>query len=169
MKTIRGECLVLRKPKEEDGAEMWRLVRDSKILDENSVYAYLMFAKYFSETCVIAEVEGEAVGFVMGFHPPDAPSTLFVWQVGVTEKMRGQGIAKEMILTLLKRKPLKRAQFVEATVSPSNKASRALFTKIARQFSTDCEITECFPARLFPGASHEEEWTYRIGPILTIS
>ncbi|MGG1664019.1 diaminobutyrate acetyltransferase [Brevibacillus sp. NRS-1366] len=169
MKTISGERLVLRKPKEEDGADMWRLVRDSKILDLNSAYAYLLFAKYFSDTCIIAEAKGEAIGFVIGFHPPDMPDTLFVWQIGVSENMRGQGIAKEMIRALLKRKPLKRAQYVEATVSPANNASRAMFTKLAREFGTGCEITECFPTRLFPGGAYEEEWTYRIGPIPAIS
>ncbi len=169
MKAISRDRIVLRLPTEEDGASMWELARDSKSLDLNSSYAYLMFAKYFSDTCLIAEAEGKAVGFVMGFHPPESPDTLFVWQIGVAEGMRGKGIAKAMLRSLLQRTSKRNVLFLEATVSPSNSASRTLFTKIANELATECEVTECFPARLFPGGAHEAEWTYRIGPVPTIS
>ncbi|GEC89238.1 diaminobutyrate acetyltransferase [Brevibacillus brevis] len=169
MKATSRDRIVLRLPTEEDGASMWELARDSKTLDLNSSYAYLLFAKYFSDTCLIAEEEGKAVGFVMGFHPPESPDTLFVWQIGVSESKRGQGIAKAMLRTMLQRTAKSDVRFLEATVSPSNGASRALFTKIANELATECEVTECFPARLFPGRTHEPEWTYRIGPVPTIS
>ncbi|MFS0553736.1 diaminobutyrate acetyltransferase [Brevibacillus sp. 179-C9.3 HS] len=169
MKAIGRDRIVLRLPTEEDGASMWQLARSSKTLDLNSSYAYLMFAKYFSDTCLIAEVDGKAVGFVKGFHPPESPDTLFVWQIGVAEGMRGQGIANAMLRSLLQRSAKRNVRFLEATVSPSNSASRALFMKIANELATECEVTECFPIRLFPGGAHEAEWTYRIGPVPTIS
>lgn len=169
MKTIGGDRIVLRKPTDADGASMWRLARDSGVLDLNSPYAYLMFARFFEDTCVIAESGSEAVGFVTAFVPPDNPDIIFIWQIGVSEACRGQGIAKQMIHELLRRKECKSARFLEATVSPSNKASKALFTRMAKEFRTNCEISECFPTRLFPGGAHEAEWTYRIGPIPNIT
>lgn len=42
-------------PEMSDGAEMWRIARDSASLDLNSSYAYMLFARDFPRTCRIAE------------------------------------------------------------------------------------------------------------------
>lgn len=165
MKSIRGTRIQLQIPKEEDGAAMWELARDSGVLEPNSSYAYLMFAKFFAETCVLAVEDGKPVGFVTGFIPPKAPQTLFVWQIGVSPTHRGRGIAKEMLHELLQRLGRKDVRYLEATVTMSNDASKALFTGMAKKYATRCKITECFSAGVFPEGAHEAEWTYRVGPI----
>lgn len=164
---IREDQISLRSPTEADGASMWQLARDSGVLDLNSSYAYLMFARFFQETCLIAEIDDQAVGFVTGFYRPDLEDTLFIWQIGVSDRYRGMGIAKKMILELLSRDKKQEVRYLEATVSASNEASSALFKGVSRTYRTHCLIEECFPAHLFPGGAHEAEWTYRIGPIPT--
>nr|WP_255679594.1 diaminobutyrate acetyltransferase [Brevibacillus humidisoli] len=154
----------MRKPSEEDGAAMWKLVRDSGVLDQNSAYAYLMYCKFFADTCVIAEWEDEVVGFVTAFCPPTAPDTVFVWQIGVNKQQRGMGVGSKMLRELLQRESCKQVRYLEATVSPSNLPSASLFRKAARELGAPCEVTECFPADLFPGETHETELTFRIGP-----
>nr|WP_238933449.1 diaminobutyrate acetyltransferase [Brevibacillus choshinensis] len=165
MKSTRGSRIHLQIPKEEEGAAMWELARDSGVLEPNSSYAYLMFAKFFAETCVLAVENGKPVGFVTGFIPPKAPQTLFVWQIGVSATHRGQGIAKEMLRRLLQRQGQHKVCFLEATVSMSNGASQALFTSMAKEWGTSCTVAECFSADVFPEEAHEAEWTYRVGPI----
>ncbi|MGG3886907.1 diaminobutyrate acetyltransferase [Brevibacillus panacihumi] len=162
---LRSGQISLRSPTEDDGASMWRLARDSGVLEMNSAYAYLMFARFFQDTCVVAEIGEEIVGFVTGFYRPDQEDTLFIWQIGVHDAYRGMGIAKSMIQELLRRGESQSIRYLEATVSPANEASSALFKGVGKTYKTHCRIEECFPAHLFPGGAHEAEWTYRIGPI----
>jgi L-2,4-diaminobutyric acid acetyltransferase len=152
-------------PREEDGAYMWSLVKDSGVLDVNSSYSYLMMAKYFSETCVVAKEDDKMVGFVTAFKPPNDSDVIFVWQVGVDKSQRGKGMGKRILKALLDLEACQDVQYLEATISPSNKASDALFRSIARDFKAKCVVTECFSEEMFPGDNHEAEMKYRIGPL----
>lgn len=165
LKTIRGTRIQLQTPKAEQGFAMWQLARDSGVLEPNSSYAYLMFAKFFAETCVLAVEDGTPIGFVTGFIPPGSPQILFVWQIGVSAAHRGKGIGKHMLRELLRRLESKSVCYLEATVTMSNDASKALFTSLANEYSARYQINECFSAEMFPEGGHEAEWTYRVGPI----
>ncbi|MDX1595229.1 MAG: diaminobutyrate acetyltransferase [Gammaproteobacteria bacterium] len=152
-----------RPPTVEDGASVWRLVRDSGQLDLNSSYAYLLMCQEFSATCAVAEIGGELAGFVTGFRPPQRPDTLFVWQVGTSAAARGRGIASRMILDILQRRDAPAFRYLEATVDPDNEPSRALFTGLARKLETGLDETDYFIAGHFPG-EHAPEPLFRIGP-----
>lgn len=154
---------VLRAPEVEDGPAMWELVRESS-LDDNSPYVYLMLTRYYGETCAVAE-RGEALGgFVSAFIPPEQPDTLFVWQIGVSPDARGHGLATRLVLDVLQREACSDVHYVEATVTPTNAASLALFRGLADKLGTRCRETECFPEHLFPTDDHEAEMLLRIGP-----
>ncbi|TWI52893.1 diaminobutyrate acetyltransferase [Halalkalibacter nanhaiisediminis] len=159
LETVRFE-----KPTVEDGAAMWELVNQST-LDQNSAYKYIMMAEFFAETCVVAKENDKLVGFVTAFIPPERKDVVFVWQIGVDSSQRGKGLASKLLEELVQRHKGTNVEYVEATVTPSNKASQALFRRLARTHNTECEVTECFPEELFPGDHHEEELTFRIGPI----
>ncbi len=147
-----------------DGAAMWRLARESGVLEENAEYTYHMFSHFFAEACVIAEVDGTPAGFIAGFRPPDRPDAVFVWQIAVDPDHRGQGLAATMLHGLLHRLSPD-VQFLEATVTPSNEASQRTFRKIARDLDTLCNETVLFPGERFDGPSHEDEVLFRIGPV----
>lgn len=156
-----------REPNEEDGADAWTLVKDTGILDLNSSYSYLMWCKYFRNTSVVVEREGRIVGFVSGFIKQDAPNVLFIWQVAVDESERGQGLATRMIRHILRRPICENVHYLEATVSPSNKPSQQLFTRLADKLDAACEISDCFTKEHFPDEGHEEERSFYIGPFTT--
>lgn len=151
-------------PHEEDGARIWELIRDTGVLDLNSAYCYLMLCKYFPDSCVVARCGGKIVGYVSAFRPPQRPEVIFVWQVAVAEKQRGKGLGTAMLKEILKRKVCAGVRFLETTVTPSNAASRALFSGLARALDARYEVSRCFPAELFPEGKHEEELLFRIGP-----
>lgn len=48
------EDLTLDTPRVEDGAAIWRIARDSKALDLNSSYSYLLWCRDFAATSVVA-------------------------------------------------------------------------------------------------------------------
>jgi len=160
-----SDALVFRLPAEEDGKEIWQLIKKTGVLDLNSSYSYLMWTRYFDETSIVVEAERQRmVGFISGFISPKSPDTLFIWQVAVDESQRGKGIASHMLQSILHRDACRNVRCLEATVSPSNKASDALFRKLARDLETECRVTECFSEKQFPGTGHEAEWLYTIGP-----
>jgi L-2,4-diaminobutyric acid acetyltransferase len=121
----------LRKPRREDGAAIWSLIRACKPLDENSMYCNLIQCDHFAETCVVAEMAGEVVGWVSGYIVPNDPQTLFIWQVAVSEKARGQGLGRRMLNGLLARDVCARVRQIQTTITHDNAASWALFAGFA--------------------------------------
>lgn len=156
-----------RKPTKEDGAAVWQLIKNMQVLDLNSSYSYLMWCEIFSDTSIVAERDGNTVGFISGFIHPNSPNTLFIWQVAVNTSERGKGLATKMLRELLNRSASNDVQFVEATVSPSNKPSQSLFKGLAKKLDTNCDISDYFTSEDFPDEEeeHEDELLFKIGPI----
>lgn len=152
--------LRLRTPSPDDGEPLWRLAAEVG-LDLNSPYAYVMWGEYFSDTSVVADAQGTAVGFVTGFRPPNDTETLFVWQIGVSASARRTGLGARMLDHLIERTG---CRYLEATVTPDNAASAALFRGVGTRHGAAVDEQMAFPAALFPDG-HEAEVRFRIGPL----
>jgi L-2,4-diaminobutyric acid acetyltransferase len=85
--------VLLRKPDATDGIRVADLVAICPPLNRNSLYCNLLQCTDFSDTCILAEKNGKAVGWISGYRPPNEPATLFIWQVAVHERARGLGLA----------------------------------------------------------------------------
>lgn len=156
--------IVLRKPSSRDGAALHQLIVQCPPLDLNSLYAYLLLGEHHADTCVVAELDGKLVGAVTAYFPPAQTGTLFVWQVAVAPAMQGCRLASRMLDHLIARCATQRPlRHVDATISPSNAASRTLFASIAKRHGVDMTSQPHYSAADF-GAGHEEEWLYRLGP-----
>ncbi|MGB5866781.1 MAG: diaminobutyrate acetyltransferase [Arcobacteraceae bacterium] len=152
------------KPNIENGKDIYTLVKNTQVLDLNSEYLYLLQSSHFSDYCCVALVEDKVLGFVSGYIDPKDSSVYFVWQVGVDESMRGQGLALKMIMDILQRDELSNINYVHTTISPSNKSSQRLFEKLADQLSVNIKDEIFFKVDDFNNA-HEDEVLYKIGPI----
>ncbi len=159
-----NKTISYRKATAKDGFCLYRLVERCKPLDLNSVYHYILLADHFGATCVMAEAAGEAVGYISAYIHPQRPDTVFVWQVAVDSRMRGQGLGRKMLMELLVRDELRDVSFLETTITPSNTASRRLFAGLAKGLDAHLEESEYFTAELFGGTAHESENLFRIGP-----
>ncbi|MFI8168741.1 diaminobutyrate acetyltransferase [Streptomyces sp. NPDC085931] len=155
------------RPTVADGAALWRMAKDSKVLDLNSSYSYLLWCRDFAATSAVARDErGEPMGFVTGYVRPDSPHTLLVWQVAVDEAHRGRGLAAALLDGLVARTVAERAvTTVETTITPGNTASERLFTSFAERHGAPLEREVLFDAGLFPDGPHDPEVLYRIGPL----
>lgn len=156
--------LQFRPAQAKDGATLWKIVRDAGTLELNSAYFYLVFASDFGDTCLIAERDGQAVGCIIGYRPPRDPEAAFVWQIGVSPEMRGQGLGKTMLRHWLSLPAVREARWLTATISDDNEASRRLFASIARDLGVACEVSPYFTEDLFP-QPHPAEPMYRVGPL----
>ncbi|HEY2764021.1 MAG TPA: diaminobutyrate acetyltransferase [Pseudonocardiaceae bacterium] len=159
--------VTIAEPDSADGPHLWRLTRDSGVLDVNSSYAYLMWCRDFAGTSAVARLDGTVVGFVTGFVRPQAPDTVMVWQVAVDAQQRGRNLAGRMLHTIVDRLCRQGVCWMHTTISPGNEASIRLFTALARDRGTGIERHMLFAPEDFPDeepGDHEAEDLYVIGP-----
>lgn len=153
---------VLRAPSHEDGSTVHALIALCPPLDENSAYCNFLQASHFANTCILAEMHEQCVGFISAYRKPSEPNTLFVWQVAVHPDARGQGLAYRMLSTLLQRESVSDVEYLETTITHDNQGSWRLFQKLDREMGEDGEVTTFLDtARHFQG-EHDTEYLYRI-------
>ncbi|GAA2968816.1 diaminobutyrate acetyltransferase [Actinokineospora diospyrosa] len=158
---------VITEPSTEDGSELWRIARDSRSLDLNSSYAYLLWCRDFADTSAVALVDGRPVGFVIGFVRPAAPDTVVVWQIAVDGGQRGKGLAAKLLDHLLDRLAPRGVRHLETTITADNAASIALFSALGRRRGAPVRRADLFAADHFPD-EHAAEDLYRIGPLAPV-
>lgn len=156
--------LTYRAPTPNDGAAIHALVDECKPLDLNSPYCYLLITEHFARTSVVVEDGGGIGGFISAYIPPEKPDTVFVWQVAVSPRMRGRGLAKKMLRYIISQEPCGKVRYLETTVSPSNLPSKKLFESLARDLGVPVEERVLFEEKHFGTESHESEVLHRIGP-----
>ncbi|MHB0915324.1 MAG: diaminobutyrate acetyltransferase [Thermoleophilia bacterium] len=156
----------MRNPNVSDGEKIWELVSESQPLDLNSSYLYLLLCRHFSKTCFVAEDETGLQGFLSSYVPPETQDVIFVWQVAVRRGARGDGLARSLLHRLVEESACYGIRYIEASITPSNKASNSLFRSFAGELNADFNEKTFFPAELFPKSeNHEEELLVQIGPI----
>ncbi|QBJ95046.1 diaminobutyrate acetyltransferase [Rhodococcus sp. ABRD24] len=161
--TTVPDAVEFRKPQISDGVRLWEIAKDSQVLDVNSSYSYVLWCRDFQQTSIVSAIDGQVVGFVTGYVRPEAPTTLFVWQVAVDVAQRGQGLAGRMLSGLLDRLMWQGISTLETTISPDNTASIALFTSVATHRGLHISQRKLFSPNDFPD-EHAAEDLYTIGP-----
>ncbi|KOU02572.1 2,4-diaminobutyric acid acetyltransferase [Streptomyces sp. NRRL F-5755] len=160
------EGFKLDTPRVEDGAAIWRIARDSKALDLNSSYSYLLWCRDFAATSAVArDGAGEPAAFVTGYLRPESPQTLFVWQIAVDAAHRGRGLAAALLDGLVARTAEERdVRRLETTITADNAASNRLFASFAERHGAPLTREVLLDAGLFPEQGHDAEVLHRIGP-----
>ncbi len=154
----------LHTPTAEDGAAVHHLIANCPPLDTNSMYCNLLQASHFAQTGVVAKIGDEVSGFVSGYRIPGREHVLFVWQVAVGEKARGQGLATRMVKAILSRPGNENITHIETTITPDNKASWALFEGLSKKIDTELERDVMFDREKHFNNEHETELLARLGP-----
>ena len=152
--------LLLRHPKSTDGYQVNQLIERCKPLDTNSTYCNLLQCLHFADTCIMAEdqADGALLGFISAYRKPAEPNTLFVWQVAIDKRARGQGLARTLLNALLESDACEGVTHLETTITVDNAGSWALFESLNRSQSTGKgERRVLFDQqRHFSGASNSE-------------
>lgn len=161
-----ADGFLIDRPDVSDGAGLWRIAKDSRTLDLNSSYAYLLWCRDFAGTSAVARTrDGRPAGFVTAYLRPERPGTLLVWQVAVDAAHRGNGVAARLLDGLVARVVREYGvDRLETTIAPGNTASERLFTSFAARRGAAVEREVLFPAEGFPDGPHDPEVLYRIGP-----
>jgi L-2,4-diaminobutyric acid acetyltransferase len=85
--------------------------------------------------------------------------------VAVDSTARGQGLGKRMLTDLLERLDLSDNAELHTTITPSNRASWALFESLARDRGATLSRHILFDRDAHLDGSHESEVLVRIGPL----
>ena len=145
---------------------MWRLAGETG-MDVNSPYAYTLWCRDFAMTSVVAHDDtGRLAAYVTGYVRAESPDTYFLWQVAVDPAHRGQRLARRMLDFIGDAIAERGLRHLEATVTPDNTASRALFESFARDRGTEAVWSPLFGEEHFPKGDvpYEPEDLVRIGP-----
>lgn len=157
----------LRKPTGADGPAVSELIAECPPLDRNSRYCNLLQCTDFADTCVLADGDEKALGWVSAYKPPGEPSTLFVWQVAVHPDARGLSLGKKMILAILKRPLCADVELLKTTVTADNDASRGMFNSLAKSLDTSAREQPHFDSERHFDNRHESEHLITIGKFTT--
>ncbi len=155
----------IRPPEARDGNNVYELIANSPPLDINSRYCNLLQCHHFSETSALADDPEGIAGFVSGYLVPDKPGTLFIWQVAVARRARGQGLAARLIQHILRRPACDNVQFIRTTITADNKPSWRLFEKLAINLNAFTESRVLFDEETHFQGHHGSEHLFIIGPI----
>lgn len=131
----------------------------------NSAYCNLVQCAHFADTCVVAEAEGQVVGWISAHRPPAAPDEIFVWQVAVDASARGTGLGGRMLDALLARPAVRGARRLTTTITEANAASWALFEGFARRRGLGFDKAPLFTREIHFAGLHDTEWQASIGPL----
>lgn len=131
----------------------------------NSMYLYFLVGTHFSETSVVMERNGGLLGFVSAYLLPDKIDHLFIWQLAVHEQERRKGMGQTMLDEILCRPACRDVNYLEATVTVSNDASKHLFKRFAERHRAECREETFLKSESFGEMVHEKEMLYTIGPL----
>jgi len=159
----------LRTPTPEDGIRVNKLIAACPPLDTNSAYCNLLQCTHFAQTSVAAEISGELAGFISGYILPEQPETLFVWQVAVGESARGMGLATRMLEDILSRDACKSVNYIDTTITESNRASWALFERMAQRLEAPLNHSVMFDKDKHFNGEHDSEMLVRVGPFSSLA
>ena len=151
-------------PKKEDGPLVHQLIASCPPLDTNSMYCNLLQCCHFSDTSVTAWHRRSLVGFISGYEHPDRSDTLFIWQVAVSERVRGKGVGSGMLKDILSRSDNPDFSFIETTITEDNQASWSLFESLAGNLNAELNRSVIFDEQQHFHGQHASEFLVRIGP-----
>ncbi len=113
----------IRNVTESDAPLLRHLAKNCPPLDLHTQYTYWVIAGFFGGSSFLLEQDGEPVGYLTAV---DAPSAVFIWQIGILEAHRGKKLSR-----LLIRAAVEYAQAVskdlEVTIAPDNVPSYSAF------------------------------------------
>jgi L-2,4-diaminobutyric acid acetyltransferase len=154
---------IFRSPLPYDGKHLYKLAIESNSLDVNSEYAYILLGCHFQESCAVVEHKKKIIGFASGYYLPSAKvasgireESLFIWQIAISHEYRRLGLAKKLVLELLRRPSSQTISAIRASVTSLDSASAKLFRKLAGGLGAEFSHDEFMEKEMF-STDHDTE------------
>jgi ribosomal protein S18 acetylase RimI-like enzyme len=116
----------------------------------------MLFFKHFKSTSYVAEIDGEMVGFLVGFLSQDFENEAYIHFVGVHPEFRKMKIARTLYEKFFETIKLENRNIVRCLTSPINKTSIAFHQKMGFTIEPQgFEIDGIPVAKDYDGKSHD--------------
>jgi ribosomal protein S18 acetylase RimI-like enzyme len=99
--------------------------------------AHPVFFYELGDEALIAEEDGEVVGFLLGFVAPSEPKTAYVHLSGIHPEHRRQGVGKKLYQAFLSRAKAAGVTRAKAITTVGNEASRRFHEAMGFTVTTD--------------------------------
>ncbi|MGB1799832.1 MAG: GNAT family N-acetyltransferase [Gammaproteobacteria bacterium] len=126
----------IRHVTEEDLGKIRAFVKDNPPLGFHTLYTYWVLYSQFGRLWHICEENGNIVGFISGIKSVSEPSTVLIWQIGVSKNIRGKGVSTALIDEFLSSCKQLGIENGLVTIDPSNKVSLGLFQSYFNKYSS---------------------------------
>jgi L-2,4-diaminobutyric acid acetyltransferase len=126
-------ALEIRRPKADDISGIVTVVRSCEpFLTAHMSYIYWMNIHNYGETCAVAELNGELVGWCS--ISPTPSGKLFLHQLGIAPRARRRGVGDSLLAFLLNRLSERNVAFeLEFTIDRKNRAAQNMFKRFAER------------------------------------
>ena len=119
-----------------------------------------MLLHWFSDYCLVAEEKEELAGFLTALPVPD--SILFVWQIGVSQSFRGQGVGRQLLEAAAIKAREKGTGRICFSIEAGNEASIGLFRRFAESLGHRMEEMRGLKLSEGTGGMFKDETLYGI-------
>lgn len=114
------------------------LTEGAPFVTSYAAYLYWMLGAYFPSTCLVAEEDGRICGYI-GALPSAEKEMVFIWQIAVAKAIRGRGVAKSLLCSVLQRARGMGFSKIEIAISEENTACIRLLQSAAAEIGYHIE------------------------------
>ena len=147
----------LRAPEGRDEDGIFALAKRTPSQGMRIVHGSLVANRFSPETSVVAELDGELVGWALAYVLPFDPETLFIWKVEVSEDAADNGLASLMLGHLMRQDACSTVTRVQTSIPSDDENSWALFRRFANWQRSQMEIQPFVTQALFPKHRHKNQ------------
>ena len=131
---------IVRFPTREDSTPVMELINACEISKYSALSRNILQQDLLSETSVVAELDGQIVGWMAAYKLPHDLETLFVWQLVVSEDERGVGLGSLMINSALKRDIGEDVERVQTAIKSDDLDTWSFFKRFAHSKNADLNV-----------------------------
>lgn len=116
-----------------------RFVATCPPLEAHTGFTYWVTFNFWGETCFLATDGDEVAGYASGVGTGSSPDLIYIWQVGVAERYRGNGLSQLLISKVVETARRKGFRRANVSIAPDNTASLATFRRVATALGGELE------------------------------
>lgn len=110
-----------------------RFVESCAPLEVHTSFTYWVTFEYWGHLCRVALVGNRVVGYVSAIGSGRVRDVLYVWQVGVAQEFRGQGLAQRLLSEVVTAGRANGFRKAQVSIAGDNEASLKAFERFARE------------------------------------
>lgn len=128
---LDDQNLNLRSCTAEDVDQVRRFVASCAPLDVHTAFTYWVMFEHWGDLCFVLLEDDRIAGYVSAIGSGRHQDTIYVWQIGVVEELRHQGMAQQLISAVIGAAVAKGYRKAQVSIAKGNEASRRAFERYA--------------------------------------